>query len=162
MNVDQKPILNKKVIERWRIHLLDRESPRFNIDYPILEHEGRDGDPKRFEGDPGFILAYFTELPGVENDTQLSAWMSDKQTEVLINIWTGIPLDDARKLVEPSALWQVNYPTRSITAKQFVSVLDTYLETGLVLWEKVILENPKFQVAPEDLPAETQPEATPA
>lgn len=145
------PMLNKKVIARWRADLLntDASRPRFNIDYPVLEHEGT--DPSRFEGDPGFILAY--TYAEIKDDSELSEWMVDKQTEALIHHWTGIPIEDAKKLVEPKRLWDENYPTRDLTAKQFVMVLDKYLESGRVLWELVLADNPNFKVAKEDLPA---------
>lgn len=151
MKVTQPAIMNKKVITRWRADLLseDTHRPRFNMDYPILEHEG--SDPSRFEGDPGFILAY--TYADVKDDSELSGWMADKQTEALIHHWTGIPVEDAKKLVEPKRLWEVNYPTRTITAKQFVMVLDKYLESGHVLWELVLADNPNFKIAKEDLPA---------
>ena len=150
-----KPLgLNEKVIKQWKKDLLDQNCPKLNIDYPILERDGQPGDAKRFEGDPGFILAWHFAIEGgdVEDDTQLSEWMSYRTTEDIIFRYTGIPIDVAKQLVEPAALWRVNYPTRSITPKQFISVLDSYLETGLVLWEKVLLDNPTFNVAEDDLP----------
>lgn len=137
-----KPFLNKEVIDRWRHDLLSNDGPKFNMDFEILEHEGRQDDPKRFEGDPGLFLAY--TYADIDDDSQLSAWMADKSSETLITVWTGIPRDKAEQLINPKHLWQIGYPTRTITAKQFVEVLDIYLETGNVLWEKVALDNPKF------------------
>lgn len=141
-------MLNKKVIQRWRTDLLsdDTTRPRLNMDYPILEHEGT--DPSRFEGDAGFILAY--TYADITDDKELSEWMSDKSTEALIHHWTGIPLEDAKKLLEPRELWAVNYPVENITAKQFVRVLDKYLESGHVLWQLIIADNPNFKAEPEE------------
>lgn len=146
--------LNDKVIKQWKDDLLDKGvGPRFNIDYPVIEHEGSPGDATRFEGDPGFFLAWHfgIESGEVEDDTQLSEWLSNRTTEEMITRYTGIPSDVAKQLVEPVALWKVNYPTRKLTAKQFIAVLDKYLETGHVLWETVLLDQPKFTVAKEDL-----------
>jgi len=148
--------LNDKVIKQWKHDLLDKGvGPKFNIDYPVLEHEGKPGDATRFEGDPGFFLAWHFAIESgeVEDDTQLSEWLSTRTTEELIARYTGIPLDAAKQLLEPRALWEVNYPTRKLSPKQFIAVLDKYLETGHVLWQQVLLDQPKFVVAREDLPS---------
>ena len=146
--------LNEKIIRQWKQDLLDKGvGPRFNIDYPVIEHEGRPGDATRFEGDPGFFLAWHFAIDNgeVEDDTKLSEWLAKRTTEEMITRYTGIPLDVAKQLVEPEALWKVNFPTRTLTPKQFVAVLDKYLETGHVLWETIILDQPEFTVLNEDV-----------
>lgn len=137
-----KPFYNTEVIQQWCADLLSGDGPTFNMDYEILENEGRPDDPKRFEGDPGLFLAY--TYADIEDDSQLSAWMHDKSSEQLISVWTGIPRDKAAQLINPVSLWKIGYPTRTITPKQFVDVLEIYLKTGNVLWEKVAIDNPNF------------------
>lgn len=148
--------LNYKVVKQWKDDLRMTEGvPRFNMDYPIIEHEGKPDDAERFEGDPGLFLAWHYAVgQDIENDTKLSEWMSTRSTEEMITRFTGIPADDAYQLLNPEALWKRNYPTRKLTPHQFVAVLDLYLETGHVLWEKVLMDDPKFRVAKEDLPNE--------
>lgn len=126
-----------KRIAQWKQDLLSTEGPRFNIDYPILEHEGT--KPDRFEGDAALFLAY--HYADIQDDSELSEFMSTKNSEQLINFYTGIPVADAKQLLEPKILWDYHdYDTSKITAQQFLGVLDVYLETGKVLWEKIVLD----------------------
>jgi len=156
--------LNYNVIKQWKADLVMRDGvPRFNMDYPIIEHEGSPDDATRFEGDPGLFLAWHFGIDNkeIESDTKLSEWMADRSTEEIITRFTGIPADASHELLNPEALWKKNYPTRKLTPFQFIAVLDLYLETGMVLWEKVLMDDPKFRVSKEDLPNESaQPTAT--
>jgi hypothetical protein len=126
----------RRVIDQWKKDLVDPLGPRFNLDFPIRVFEGTDA--LRFEGDPGMFLAY--HFADIESDEDLADWMSTHRSEDIISFFTGIPLVDAKALIEPKCLWDVDYDTHKITASQFIDVLDQYLATGFILWQKVLMD----------------------
>lgn len=122
--------MKKEIIEQWKRDMLDKEFPRFNMDYEIIEH------PKReYEGDAALFLAYRHV-----NAHDLSAWYADKRSYEIITMFTDIPLKDARALLNPPDGDGVDYTY--IKPKDFIQVLDLYLETGMVAWPKHYLVPP--------------------
>ncbi|MFM7012604.1 MAG: hypothetical protein ACKO0Z_25275 [Betaproteobacteria bacterium] len=140
---EQAPKLNESVIAQWRQDLLDRSMGiRFNADYScVLDEDGT------IMGDAAMFLVYrYAEmnedkdifiwyerasenLPGMKD---LAAGYHD--SEIIVTYFTGIPLEDACKLLWPTVLINQEYDLSKLTAKDFVSVLDVYLETGIVDW----------------------------
>ncbi len=116
-----------KVIAQWKEDLLDKDFPKFNMDYEIIEHPG-----KTFEGDAALFLAYRIVEDLTEFYKHNTGW-------AVITKYTNIPIDRARELLWPTVLLEDSeFDLSSITPEQFISVLDVYLETGIVDWEIIL------------------------
>lgn len=127
--------LRHGVIKQWIEDLNDDDfGIKFNADFVCVQ-QGRRG---KLMGDGSLFLAY--RQANVQSDKELVEWIGDLKlpdggyhpSEVIVNLFTGIPLEDACALMWPSALWTTEY--ENPTAKDFVRVLQNYLVTGEVDW----------------------------
>ena len=114
--------MNKEVIDQWKLDLKDRDFPRFNMDYEIIEHEKRE-----YEGDAALFLAFrYADKP------DLTKWYGKRRSYEIVTEFTGIPLAHAKALLNPPDGEGVEY--KLIKPDHFIQVLDLYLETGMVTW----------------------------
>ncbi len=144
-STDAPIVYNEPVIAQWRKDLLDKEFGLvFNADYSIITN-----DNGVFEGDASLFLAY--RNADITGDNRLIAWYDEftKQippgdysiSEYIVNKFTGIPLETARKLMWPECLLEADYDLSKITPQQFVQILDIYMETGAVGWDIYLAQN---------------------
>lgn len=141
--IDEAPTLNEPVIKQWREDLLDRSMGiRFNADYSCVLDEN-----DVIMGDAAMFLVYrnadlvedrdifrwyenvVARIPGMKD---LAAGYHD--SELIVTHFTGIPLADSCKLMWPTVLLNQDFDLTKLTTKDFVNVLDVYLETGIVDW----------------------------
>ena len=134
--------IKEDVIKQWKKDLLDAEfGITFNCDYAVITND--DGN---LEGDASLFLAY--RYADINNDSQLLDWYESASkrvpaggyhiSEVIVAEFTGIPLDDACKLMWPQVLIdREGFDLSKITPKQFIAVLDVYLKTAIVDWNLV-------------------------
>lgn len=127
--------LRHGVIKQWIEDLLDEDfGIKFNADFVCVK-QGKRG---KLMGDGSLFLAY--RQAEVKTDAELVEWIGALKlpdggyhpSEVIVNLFTGIPIEDACSLMWPSALWTTEY--ENPTAKDFVRVLQNYLVTGEVDW----------------------------
>jgi len=135
--------INEDAIAQWRKDLLDTDfGLKFNADYSFITNaEGK------WEGDASLFLAY--RYADINDDAKLLAWYDDLSAKVLaefgeeditvseyiVMMFTGIPLESARKLMWPQPLLDNDYDLATVTPQMFVQVLDVYMETGVVGWD---------------------------
>lgn len=134
--------LKTAVINQWKKDLLDAEfGIKLNCDYAVITN-----DEGNLEGDASLFLAF--RHAEIADDNQLLDWYEGVSkrvpvggyhiSDVIVADYTGIPLDDACKLMWPQVLIdRPDYELSQITPKQFIAVLDVYLETGIVDWNLV-------------------------
>ena len=132
-----------RAIQRWREDLTGSggdDLPRFNID--LACHIDGDG---RLHGDAALFLAFRNlDLPrrvsgsALDYNQDVATWMSRQDSAAVITAFTGIKIEDARQLVEPRLLWETDFDLASLRGREFVNVLDGYLATGIVDWQRVI------------------------
>lgn len=134
--------LKTAIIDQWKKDLLDAEfGIKFNCDYAVITND--DGN---LEGDASLFLAF--RHAEITDDNQLLDWYESVSkrvpvggyhiSDVIVADYTGIPLDDACKLMWPQVLIdRPDYELSQITPKQFIAVLNVYLETGIVDWNLV-------------------------
>ena len=157
--------LKHRVIAQWKEDLLETEDfPKFHIDYECVEQKNG-----KLVGDASLFLAYrnvHVEIDAAEGDIksrnrEIATWMKNKRSSEIIHAFTGIPLEDAVQLTEPRALWEVNYELQRVTPRQYLSVLEGYLATGVVDWARLLPKNGRVSTH-SDLRRQRRPVAKPA
>jgi hypothetical protein len=139
------PALRQDIIAQWRADLIDNDfGIVFNADYSIITNA--DG---KMEGDAALFLAY--RNANITSDDQLVKWyeahpqvsLDEDMTisERIVRDFTGIPIEDARKLMWPQALLDADYDLSKITPQQFLQILDMYLGTGTINWSQYLAED---------------------
>jgi hypothetical protein len=128
--------LNNTRIQQWIEDLTDPAfGVKFNSEYACILN-----DTDGLEGDASlFLVMRYAEL---KNTMDVFPWYENANpaegdfcvSETVVTAFTGIPLEDSRDLIWPSALYDADYDTESLTAHQFVQVLQNYLDTGVVDW----------------------------
>lgn len=121
--------LHHDVIAQWKADLVDPSFPTFNCDF---EHVIRNGKP---EGDAGIFLAF-----RYSHTDDLAEYLGNSRTHEIVADLTGIPLPDAYALLNPAEIFGRNSkiePSR-VKPRQFIRVLDEYLESGVVDWSIVV------------------------
>lgn len=122
-------MLREEVIAQWKADLVDPTFPVFNLDF---EHVVRNGKP---EGDAGLFLAY-----RYSHTEDLAEYLGENRSHEIIADLTGIPLEDAYALINPTEVFARDSkvePSR-IKPRQFIRVLDEYLSSGVVDWSIVV------------------------
>lgn len=135
-------MLNNPAIAQWIEDLSNKSfEVRYNPDYSCVTAE--DGV---IMGDAALFLAI--RHANINTNAEIYDWY-DKfgrtevppggyhPSEVIIQKFTGIPLEDACKLVWPPLLFDEDFPSDKLTAALFVKVLKDYLSSGEVDWYRV-------------------------
>lgn len=131
--------INQINVNLWIEDLLSPpDGLQFNPDYACVTDER--GRPM---GDAALFLAY--RQANINNRDDIYAWYDNfsktaippggyHPSEVILNVFAGIPLADACKLIWSPLLFLEDFPPEKLNAKLFVSVLRHYLKTGEVEW----------------------------
>jgi hypothetical protein len=129
--------LKDDVIAQWVEDLSDPDfGVVFNADYPIaLTKRGKvTGDAALYlairnaDVDPSDIFRWYETLKKERRKFHSS--------DYIVNMFTGIPLDTANKLMYPRELLDdPQFDMLRIKPKYFLEVLDVYLKTGVVDWK---------------------------
>lgn len=134
---------NSANIEQWIADLSASSGEvKYNADYACVT----DADGS-IMGDAALFLAI--RHADIKENEDIYAWYDDfgrtqlppggyHPSEVIITRFTGIPLEDACKLIWSPLLFDDSFPEDKMTAKLFVEVLKTYLRTGDVDWRGAV------------------------
>lgn len=140
----KQTILNYEVISQWMADLLKSPPgfPKFTMAYEIIDLYNED-EHLGFAADPSAWLVGRRMIQNGEKEFlhAIDTRMGTKRTHYLVSEYTGIPLADAYDLLNPHALYELDFADETITAAQFVEVLKNYIQTGVVDWT-VILDTP--------------------
>jgi hypothetical protein len=130
--------LKDDVITQWIEDLRDPDfGIVFNADYPIaLTSRGKvTGDAALYlavrnaDVDPKDIFRWYE---------QLVIPKGYHSSDVIVSMFTGMPLDTAHKLMYPQALLDdPNFEMTRLKSRYFIAVLDVYLKTGVIDWTLV-------------------------
>lgn len=138
----KKTKLNNAVIKQWIADLNDKKfGVRFNSEYMcILDDDGN------IAGDGALFLAM--RNADIKEDHDVFPWYEKlpipkggyHASEVVVSMFTGIPIEDACKLMWPTVLYSHDYDTENMSTKEFVTVLKHYLDSGDVDWTLLLPE----------------------
>jgi len=132
--------MDTAVIKQWIADLKDKDfGIAYNADYTCIVND--DGN---IAGDAALFLAI--RHADINDNMDVFDWYAKlpipeggyHPSECVVTLFTGIPLEDACKLMWQKDLYEADYNTEDMKAADFVKVLNAYLKTGEVDW-KVLL-----------------------
>jgi len=138
----KKKNLKTAAIKQWIADLNDKKfGIEFNSEYMCILN-----DKGNIAGDAALFLAI--RNADIKENSDVFAWYEKLKipkggyhaSEVVVTMFTGIPIEDACKLMWPHILYSNGYDTENMSAKEFVTVLKHYLDSGVVDWTLLLPE----------------------